>query len=364
MDVGLQPRGTSDNVPRMELPHISADQHGVYSRTELDADGWSKGKIDRAVASGKLVALRPGAYIEASDLTLREGAQRHLAELSALILTSRGDWHAARRSAAVLHGLPLLGVAPAEPLLTKDRVSRLERSPSRFQHISQLSPDERTVISGLACTGLARTVYDLARRESFRSGLIVADAALRTGMPRRALETLVQRHAGWPGNRSARRVVDAADGRSESPLESLARAACIDRDLPVFEPQVEVWWDGVLVGRLDGLWRGELVGFEGDGAIKFIAEGVLPPFLARHERLRDAGLEIIRTSWADVHQPADWQARVEDRLRGRAGAQLKPGVRLISTAVRPTPLSPDDTYRWPNRPALVYPTPRRGGRRT
>ena len=110
-------------------------------------------------------------------------------------------------------------------------------------------------------------MFDLARTESLRSGVVTADAALRSGLPREELVRVLDAHRGWPGVRRARTALAFADGRSESPLESLGRLTCLEEDLPVFEPQVEVWLDGELIARVDGLWREQLVVFEGDGAM-------------------------------------------------------------------------------------------------
>jgi hypothetical protein len=182
----------------------------------------------------------------------------------------------------------------------------------------------------------------------------VADAALRSGLSRDELMEVISRHRGWPGSRRARDVVEFADGRAESPLESLGRVTCLEEQLPVFEPQVRVLVDGVEVARVDGLWRDQLLVFEGDGAMKFDGVGVLPALLERQEKLHDAGLVVVRASWADLTQrrPA-FAARVRRRFDERGGIELPPWVQLVTSEVRSAPLNRTDHYLWPPLPSAT-----------
>jgi hypothetical protein len=341
----------------METPGIAQEQAGLFTREQAEAAGWSKGALDRALARGTVLPLACGVYTEAAALIEISRRERHLREARATILSLGDQWRAARRTAAVLHGLPLLGRAPAAAQLTRPRTTSLVRSSSRHRHINGLLDHETVVLNGLPSTSLARTVFDIARRESFRSGVVVADAALRAGMPLDELRAVLEDHRSWPGARRARTVVAFADGRAESPLESLGRVVCLEEGLPVFEPQVEVWQDGELVARVDGLWRDALVVFEGDGAMKFTDSGVLPALLDRNERLRDTGLDVVRAGWGDVTRRRErFAGRVADRLSSGETRRLASGVVLVSTRVRPHPLSLEDHYRWPPL-APVYATP-------
>lgn len=335
----------------MQIPPVAADQRGLFSRQQALASATSEGAFQRAARGAALTRLAAGVYA-GTQAALDDRRARHLLETDATILSLGDTWVAARRTAAVLHGLPLLGTAPAEVQLTRARTTKAVRSSSRHRHINALLDDERATVEGIPTTTLSRTVFDLARRESMRSGVVVADAALRSGLLREELLGLLEAHRGWPGVRRARSVFAFADGRAESPLESLGRLTCVEEGLPVFEPQVEVWVDGELLARVDGLWRERLVVFEGDGALKFDGEHVLPALLTRQERLREAGLPVVRAEWGDVtRRRAEWALGVRRQLANRAG-QLLPGVGLVSTRTRLTPLDCSDHYRWPPLPLL------------
>lgn len=337
----------------MRIPPVARDQGGLFTRAQATEHEWSKGSLDRALACGRLVALAPGVLVPAEHLAPLSRRDRHLLEARALILAYGDQWHLARRSAAVAHGLPLLGRAPAEVQLSRPKRGA-SQSPSRHRRVLTLQAADTCELDGLPCTSLARTVFDLARTESFRSGVVVADAALRSGLSRDELMDVIARHRGWPGSRRARDVVAFADGRAESPLESLGRVTCLEEQLPVFEPQVRVLVDGIEVARVDGLWREQLVVFEGDGALKFDGVGVLPALLERQEGLHDARLVVVRAGWADLTQrrPA-FAARVRRRFDERGGVQLPTWVQLVASEVRSTPLSRADHYLWPPLPSAT-----------
>ncbi|MCU1594325.1 MAG: Uncharacterized protein JWO12_1717 [Frankiales bacterium] len=342
MDKSGVDRATFAMLWPVRIPDIAAAQRQLFTRAEAD----DKSGVDWGLESGQLTALAPGVLIATAALAALTGKDLYETRLLAELLHRGDEWHANRRSAAVVHGLPLLGCPPTAPLLVRERRNATERSSSRFRHLSALPPCERDCVNGIRVTSLPRTVFDISRREAFRSAVIVADAALRSGVPREDLQACADRHPRWPGLRAARDVIAFADGRAESPLESLGRVGCRSQGLPVFEPQVEVWVGRRMIARVDGLWRDQLLVFEGDGAVKFKGGADLR-LLGRQEDLRATGLDVLRADWDELHsRQDDFGQRVRARFRERTQATLAAGVRLVSTTVRPTPLSAEDTYRW------------------
>ncbi|PWF89628.1 hypothetical protein DEJ37_00810 [Kocuria rosea] len=128
---------------------------------------------------------------------------------------------------------------------------------------------------------MPRTVLDCASTLPLREAVVTADHALRRGTERAELLALLERRAGAPGCRRARRVLDLADGRSESPGETLTRLVLLRARLPRPELQVRI-------RTPRGLYRG------------------------------DFGWRILRTDWATVvHRPDDLVALVRRELAAR-----------------------------------------------
>ncbi len=133
-------------------------------------------------------------------------------------------------SAAILYGLPVLHL-PRGPMLTIQAGFNGAVNGSRLFRAT-LGAAQTSSWYGCAVTTGARTVVNTARRHR-DSGLITADAGLHDKVVSLAeLRRALQVSSGWPGNAAARWVVDHADGRAESPLESFTRACLINAGLP------------------------------------------------------------------------------------------------------------------------------------
>ena len=342
----LAPSGWLTRQPvGVDLGPLAGQQHGLITRQQALAAGWSQDRLDRHVREGRLVRRGPGVYAGAVP---QDGVAAHAQLVRAWQLGKRGEWFAARRSAAVLLQLPLLGRSPALPQLVRDQLPRATRARDRHARVAPLPYDERVLVDGVPSTSPARTVVDLARAETPRSALIVADAALRRGLDPAELQRALDRQCRWPGVAKAREVLGLADGRAESPLESLTRWACLREQLPEVEPQVLLYrWDE-LVARLDLVLRGQLLVLEPDGAVKFDGPGVLPDLLARQEGIRDCGLDVVRVAWGDVAgDTRPFGDRIRRRLAEGSLRRLAPGVRLVASRVQPVgPLLPS-YVGWP-----------------
>lgn len=178
-----------------------------------------------------------------------------------------------------------------------------------------------TEIEGVRVTTPARTVVDLARWVSFRSGVVVADSALQRGVRPADLEQVARDCARWPGVRKARRVIAFADGRAASPLESISRVLFQDWGLPAPQLQVAVLRDanGKPIYIVDFLWEEFGVVGEADGLLKYDddPEGLsLRREKLRQEALEDLGYVVVRWTWEDVWRRPDWVvARLQRAFR-------------------------------------------------
>lgn len=308
----------------------------MFTRQDALDAGWTSYGLTQEVARQTWLRLEPGVFVAKPWYDGLARRERHLVDVRARLLVRGSGWHASRRSAAIAHGLPLLGKLPAVPLLVRNRSASSDRGYLRTERTNTLPESERAEVDGLPVTSLARTAVDLAREESFRSALVAVDGALRAGATPEELVAVLDRCWAWPGARRARRVVAFMDGRAESALESLSRADFIDGGIPLPEPQVEVWCKGLFVARVDFLWRDHLVIGEADGRSKYEKVQDLYDEKRREERLRDLGFEVVRWDWASAMYPKRGLYEAVERAlaRGRMNT-LAPGVQLRSTAPRP-----------------------------
>lgn len=208
----------------------------VRSRSSLRDDGWSDRAISGAVDRGDLLLLRRGSFIEATDAELLWPEGRHLAHVIAVARDSRGGALASHESAAVLWGLPLYRHRPERVHLTTPAPTRISSGPDVRRHLAPVSPGDAAVRSGIRCTSLARTVFDVTRTLPLEAALACADAAerlmalrgrewdrdavlaWREGMQRRLVDA-----DGARGIRQARWVFDFSDGSAQLPGESVSR---------------------------------------------------------------------------------------------------------------------------------------------
>lgn len=180
-------------------------------------------------------------------------------------------------------------------------------------HKSALPPGDITRIGELHVTTLERTVMDCCLTMSYKQALIVTDNALYRGASLKLLHEMASRLPRHRGVRNLRKVLDHADGRSESPGETLTRDLL--RELNIELPQLQQW----IVTRqgsyrADFAWPEKRVVLEFDGRTKYFNyrptdEAV---FLERKREvaLIEAGWTVLRIEWKDLFNEESFKARV------------------------------------------------------
>ena len=167
---------------------------------------------------------------------------------------------------------------------------------------------------------------DLARTLTFGEGVVAADSALHHKLVTKPeLTTVLDSCRGWPGTRRAAAVINFADNRAESPLESIARVAFNDSRLP--PPELQVWLGGTTepVGRVDFYWKRYRTIAEVDGALKYADPGRARAQLRRDALLRDDGFEVVHFTWQQITQaPEQVAASIRKAFRrGVRNEQLR-----------------------------------------
>jgi hypothetical protein len=324
-----------ERPPRRDLALTASGQGLVFTLPDARTCGWTRAEIDAERRSGRWHRVTRGAYVEAVVWARLDAPARHLCLAQARLLLLGPGWLVARRSAAIAYGLPLIGKHPEKAQLVRHPTTRKARATTRHERLATVTPEDIAWLDGLPVTSLARTVVDIARAEVLRSGVVVADAALRRGLLPAELAAAAARMAGWRGGRRAVEVAAFASGLSESALESVSRVLFHEQAVPRPEQQVEIWVDGRFEARVDFLWREQNVVGEADGRAKYASVESLYAEKRREERLRDLGFEVVRWGWDEAwRRDPELVASVHRSLARGTRNTLVAGVQLRASAAR------------------------------
>jgi len=299
------------------------DQAPLLLRPALLAAGFSAGELRRDRRRGSLAVVRRGAYVRAGDRRLEDPVTRHALLIAAEVRRVAPSAVVSHVSAAVLHGLPVWGVSLDQVHVTRARPSGARAGRTVSVHSAPLASAQITCVDGVATTCPARTVVDLARTVLLESAVVTIDAALRRGLVTRAtLDDALRRAIGWPGVPAARTAVAFGDGLAASVGESRSRVALERHGLPAPTLQWEVWHGAELIGRVDFAWPERGTVGEFDGRIKYgrlLRPGQEPGDAVfdeklREDKLRAAGLRVVRWVWKDLAAFAGVANRLRDAL--------------------------------------------------
>lgn len=271
-------------------------------------EGDLRDELGGALERGSLARVRKSVYVP--RLPANSPADQRAVEVLALMrgvaerLTT--TWWFSHSSAALLWGCWTWHLQPevhvtqlSNPHIRKNADPTLER------HWTNLPERDRSEIAGVPVTALERTAVDCARELREPGALVVADSALRLGADPGVMQEILRESAGKRGVRRARLVIGLADGRSESPGESLVRWIAHDYGLPPTELAIPVT---TALGEffIDLGWPDLKIGIEFDGAVKYSGDEYGDPIeVLAAQRRRQAALEaegwtILRVTWDEL----------------------------------------------------------------
>lgn len=277
----------------------------VFTVHDAYACGWTTSALRNAVRQGRIVRLRRGTYAAAATSLPHLGALAAAASLPRAVIS--------HRSAASLHGLPLLGERPRVPEATVPPRTG-GNLPGLHVYRATLRPEDVVDSGAVRVTSVARTLADLGRHRPLVASVAAIDAALFRGLvTTEQIDDVLRFCRTWPRIPRARRALLLADGRAESPLETLSRIAFPELDAPTPAIQTTIFDEhGRLAGRADFYWDGPGVVGEADGRSKYTDRSVLTAEKQRQEWFEQLGLIVVRWGWDDVvHR----RHALRDRLR-------------------------------------------------
>lgn len=302
---------------------LGAGTGGVWTWAQARACGLSEGAIARRVASGQWQLLHRGVYTWGGVAPSAPGR----AWAAILRAGGPGRARAAARTTARLYRLPLIGdddPATGATDARHDDVAVIGRAPtgSRTLHVQSLRlvKGDRVRLDGCPSLSLARSLPGLAHVLSYEALVCLLDAALHKGrLTTEQLQAVVDRHAGRPYTPALALAVAAADGRAESPLESLVRLLLLPV-LPGLVPQVRLKdRRGQVVARFDLAEEELRLAVEADGRSGHSGERMAAKDAQRDTGSRRLGWATERVTWFEVRCR---QEQTRQRIMARA-AELR-----------------------------------------
>ncbi|MDI9916192.1 hypothetical protein [Rhodococcus sp. IEGM 1379] len=300
------------------------EQLHIIRRPEHLAIGGTDAEIRRTCSNGEWTRIHRGAYVSRAQLSDLAVHERHRVRVRAVANAAHVGSIVSHTSAAVIHGFELWNTPLDRVHLSRNRRGGSRQSPDRHVHSAQFADDEVTTVDGLAVTTPGRTVVDLARSLPFEQALVAGNSALRrTPVGIDEIKGTLSRVPRHPLHRHAFHAVSSMDARIESVGESRSLALFVRERLPIPQPQVQIG-----NARVDFLWREHRTIGEFDGRVKYgrlvpagrSAEDVLWEEKLREDRLREAGWQVARWTWADLSTPSLVARRITAAFERGRGA--------------------------------------------
>ncbi|WP_227998924.1 hypothetical protein [Nocardia australiensis] len=202
---------------RPGLKQVRDSQFGAFTAWQVACE-YSRAEMRARIDRGEWVRVFHGVYREANT-PLSPVLRVEAARLSIGAMSLAAGYH----TAAELHGFAVLDGQATHVLGMQH-----SRSKQIVVHRDRVEPAELEVVGGVLATDAARTAVDVARVASRVDALATLDSAICTGLTREALVAEVSRHMGRRGYQQATELIELADGRAVSPMDSRAGARCID----------------------------------------------------------------------------------------------------------------------------------------
>jgi very-short-patch-repair endonuclease len=279
---------------------LASRQHGVVSRRQLlDAD-WDNGRIDRAIAAGRLLQIHVGVY------AVGHRPSTDLARWMAATLASNGALSHHSAGAA-------LGLAVKDRGITHISARNEVRRPQIHPHRARLDPADTTTVKGIPVTTVARTLIDLDRVLDDRAfDRLVRDAMFQRRFNETQIRAALERKRS---RRLPRYLGDSA--ATQSDLENLLLRICDRYRIP--RPQTQQGQSP----RVDFIWHHERVVVEADSWQAHATRHAFQHDRTTTNALQLAGYTVLRYTEHDLTQrPREVAAQIAQALSAERGARL------------------------------------------
>lgn len=281
---------------------LAARQHGIVTRAQLRAAGFSEDIIDHRIHTQRLARVHRGVYL------VGVVAPPYAYEMAACLACGPRAV-LSHRSVAVLWQIVDDRTRPTVLEVTVPGGYR-RRPGIRVYRIGSLRPDEVTRLHGVPVTTVARTLFDLAGllpRPRLERAVAEAFALRLTSAAE--LRDMAERQQGRRGVRRFRAVLDLGNPpRMRSEAEG--RFLALVHRSGVAPPEINTLVAG---HEVDFYWTAERLAVEVDGSAFHTS-----PHAFERDRRRDAelatfGVRVVRVTWRQITEEPKAVVR---RLKG------------------------------------------------
>jgi predicted transcriptional regulator of viral defense system len=299
-----------------EVARICLEQNGVITLDQLEEQGLTVQAVHERLVAGRLHRIHQRVYSLTPDVMTQRG------KFMAAVLACGPDAALSHRSAAYLWGLvdewdgPIDVTAP----------NRRGRSPVGVaaHRDGSLQPIDKTMLHGVPCTNLARTLLDYAGiAPEWELRRAVAQAEVLGVLDVEAMRSILRRGRRRRGVARLRLVFDSLHPqtrRTRGDLERLFLGMCIRAELP--QPEVNVWLD-VPDGKplqADFLWRDARLIVEADSRGFHDTASAFEYDRKREQRFQAAAWRVSRCTWAQVERESQRLATTIRALLAQASS--------------------------------------------
>jgi very-short-patch-repair endonuclease len=278
---------------------LAAAQYGLVALWQVEQQlGLNVKTLDKRVAAGRLHRVHQGVYAVGHPLLSRKG------HLMAAVLACGPGAVLSHRSAAFLHGILDDGRNRVD-VIAPNRRGRAPKGIAAHRD-GTLTPTDRTVVDGIPCTSLARTLLDIAATQSPSIlAFAVNQAEVEEIFDLTEVIELLKRSRGRRGVARLRLAIDFHDPQEQEARRELEKKLLRLFKRAGFRPEVNshLLVDGISM-MPDFIWRDARLIVEADSRRVHGTASAFEKDRQRDQRLAAAGWTVIRCTWHQVtHEP-------------------------------------------------------------
>lgn len=301
--------------PLGAVAELAASQHGAVSRSQAASLGLDRRAVRRLVERGLLQEPIPTVLrLVGAPATWKQRAT--LPTLTSACAAVSHLW------GARLHDLLGDEHLPGDVQVTIERNSTLRAPGVAVHRTTRWSPGDLTVVDGIRCTSIARTLCDLGAAAPIEIVEQATDEALRRGVSRKWIEQrLVELHRPGPSGTGALSAVLALPDRlgelPDSWFERVLARSVVAKGLPPLTLQHPVEVEGHRF-RLDGAYPEMLLAVEADSHRFHGTVNARRRDRRRDHLLRSAGWEVLYAGWEDRHLDTPFLDALREAIQRRS----------------------------------------------